>query len=67
MARVHRILDCDVCALEGSIVPAVYDAKTKRGPWAYLCEEHFASHGLGLGLGTGRAQRLVLVPARGEV
>lgn len=37
---------------------AVVDGKTKMGPWAYMCEGCFQSHGVGLGLGKG--QRLVL-------
>jgi hypothetical protein len=37
---------------------AAYDGKTTQGPWAYMCEEHFQSNGVGLGL--GRGQRLVL-------
>lgn len=39
--------------------PAAYDGKTKRGPWAWMCENHFAERGVGLGLGYG--QRLILV------
>jgi len=35
-------------------VPATYDGKTKRGPWAYMCEECFADQGIGLGLGLGQ-------------
>lgn len=27
---------CDFCTK-----PAVYDAKTAYGPWAFMCEEHF--------------------------
>jgi hypothetical protein len=46
---------CDLCT-DGT--RARYDAKTNRGPWAYLCEMHFHTHGMGLG--TGRGQRLVL-------
>jgi len=36
---------------------AVYDAKTEKGPWAYMCQTHFERFGIGLGLGKG--QRLV--------
>ena len=51
---------CDVCTATGVARPEVarYDAKTVRGPWGYLCEAHFLT--LGVGLGTGRGQRLVL-------
>lgn len=37
---------------------AAYDGATRMGPWAYMCESHFTL--VGLGLGTGRGQRLVL-------
>lgn len=39
-------------------VPAAYDGATKGGPWANMCEECFAVEGVGLG--TGRGQRLLL-------
>lgn len=58
VALIGAIPWCDVCGGKGLMVPAVYDAKTKRGPWAYLCEEDFAAIGIGLGLGLG--QRLVV-------
>jgi hypothetical protein len=37
---------------------AAYDGKTIHGPWAYMCEGCFKM--FGVGLGTGRGQRLVL-------
>jgi hypothetical protein len=39
-------------------IPAAYDGATVDGPWAYMCEECFAARGIGLG--TGRGQRLIL-------
>jgi len=42
---------CDLCRRE-----AKYDGKTKMGPWAYMCEEHFRQ--FGIGLGSGKGQRL---------
>jgi len=42
---------CDFCRRE-----AKYDGKTKMGPWAYMCEFHFRQ--FGLGLGSGKGQRL---------
>lgn len=47
--------------------PAVYDGKTRQGPWAYMCEDHFKSDGgtngqLGLGLG----QKLELITDEGD-
>lgn len=37
---------------------AVYDGRTRGGPWAYMCEACFGEYGRGLGLGKG--QRLAL-------
>ena len=45
------------CAFCGEL--AKYDAKTRRGPWAYMCEYHYFN--CGMGLGTGRGQRLIPV------
>ena len=39
-------------------VDALYDGKTKFGPWANMCQEDFDKYGVGLG--TGKGQRLVL-------
>lgn len=56
---------CDVHRFnEQTHVNAVYDARTKFGPWAFLCEDCFQS--LGVGLGTGLGHRLVLVGAHAE-
>ena len=37
---------------------AHYDGKTTHGPWANMCEKHFEAYGVGLG--TGRGQKLIL-------
>ena len=31
---------CDICGK-----PAVYDGKTKNGPWGYLCQKCFEKYG----------------------
>jgi hypothetical protein len=49
---------CNLCEEAGYTEPALYDAHTTMGPWAYLCQEHFDDYGIGLGLGQG--QKLVL-------
>ena len=37
--------NCDLhMVTEKKVVPATYDAKTKQGPWAYVCDEHLESH-----------------------
>lgn len=59
--KVSVIPDCDICkhpAYGHKKVPALYDAATKQGPWAYLCQEHFDS--MAYGLGMGRGQVLIL-------
>lgn len=33
--------DCDLCKDDHITTPAVYDAKTLMGPWAYVCEIHY--------------------------
>jgi hypothetical protein len=68
-----RASPCDFCAadeaknetdgtlsLQASEL-ALYDGMTDLGPWANMCEPHYALHGGGLG--TGRGQRLVLKDA----
>jgi len=50
---VDEIPSCQFCTK-----PAAYDGKTKGGPWAYMCWQHFEVYGVGLGL--GRGQRLIL-------
>lgn len=54
IARMSKIPNCDFCGDK-----AEYDAKTKFGPWAYMCGTHWHLSGLGQ-LGLGRGQRLVL-------
>lgn len=41
---------------------AHYDGATLMGPWAYMCDDHYACYGIGLG--TGRGQELVLQSRR---
>lgn len=53
-ARVVEIPKCNICGED-----AVYDGKTVMGPWSYMCQDDFEF--FGVGLGTGRGQRLVLV------
>lgn len=48
---------CDTCPPDNK-AEAAYDGRTKHGPWAYMCEACFSE--LGVGLGTGSGQRLVL-------
>lgn len=52
---VTRLPKCDLCK-DGTL--AQYDGKTTHGPWANMCEPHFQL--LGVGLGTGLGQELIL-------
>ena len=56
--KMTHIPECDICKYDHgkSGVPASYDGKTKMGPWANMCEQHFRQHGVGLG--TGKGQKL---------
>ncbi len=47
--EVAKLPTCQFCSAD-----ARYDAKTKMGPWAYMCETHFRVYGVGLGLGKGQ-------------
>jgi len=49
--RVSTLPKCDLCT-DGTL--AEFDAKTKTGPWAFMCPTHFHEHGIGLGLGQGQ-------------
>ena len=42
----------------GRRLTATVDGKTRDGPWAYMCDE--CHDRFGVGLGTGRGQRLTL-------
>ena len=53
LTEVERLPACDFCGRA-----ARYDGKTKRGPWAYMCEECFPILGVGLGLGKGQELRV---------
>jgi hypothetical protein len=38
--------ECDLCGMELKVQrPALYDGKTKLGPWANMCEEHLITDG----------------------
>lgn len=59
--RVTKLPSCDIHKYElgQDGVPASYDARTIRGQWANVCEEHFKSH-TSQQLGTGYGQRLIV-------
>lgn len=43
---------CDLC--HGDIAKAFVDGRTAMGPWANMCIQCHAVHGVGLGLGKGQ-------------
>ncbi len=56
--KVARLPKCDFEHRGGCFNAARYDGKTKQGSWANMCEQHFEIYGVGLG--TGRGQKLLL-------
>ena len=50
---VPSIPSCDLCKQ-----PSYADGRTIYGGWAYMCRPHFQA--LGIGLGLGRGQELIL-------
>lgn len=50
---VEKLPTCDFC---GKV--ACYDFKTKMGPWANACKEHYLSNRMYDTLGTGKGQKL---------
>jgi len=57
--KVEKLPMCDFCRYEDGVEnPALYDGRTVKGRWSYMCQKHFQKYGTGLG--TGRGQRLVL-------
>lgn len=55
---VTKLPNCDICATEGKIEPAEYDAKIPGSGFANLCQHHFDDRGCSLG--TGKGQKFVL-------
>lgn len=47
---------CDMCGdpLRADVGTAMYDARTRGGPWGCLCRSCFDSYGVGLGTGLGQ-------------
>jgi len=54
VAYVEKLPMCDFCQFR----EAAYDAKTKQGPWANMCELCFKEHGVGMGIGMGQKLKL---------
>jgi len=46
--------ECDICKSSIGDQGRFVDGRTKGGPWANMCMDCFATHGVGLGLGRGQ-------------
>ena len=58
--EVTELPKCDFCSFN-----ARFDGRTTMGTaWANMCRIHFAQ--VGIGLGTGKGQRLILATAEEE-
>lgn len=51
---VESLPTCELCHK----AEALFDGKTRIGPWAFMCLQCFGK--FGIGLGTGKGQRMVL-------
>lgn len=61
IAYVAKLPNCDFCKIDDNVeTPAAYDAKTNRGPWASMCEEHYTRHRASDRLGTGNGQKYIV-------
>lgn len=63
-AYVAALPKCDFCKQLGVTADAHYDGKTKIGPWANMCSNHFQQYGVGLGTGAGQQLIVGERPAR---
>lgn len=59
LTYVDKLPKCNFCGAE-----AYYDARTTSGPWAYMCEACFKTHGVGLGVGRGQRLEVKSAPLR---
>ncbi len=57
-AYVSSLPLCDICDHTDGPIYAQYDARLTIGSWADVCEKHFKAYGVGLG--TGKGQRLIV-------
>lgn len=58
LAYVSVVPECDFCGTNHQ--EALYDFKTKMGPWAFGCEAHYVANRAHPELGIGKGQKLVL-------
>lgn len=61
-AVVAHLPMCDIHKYDKGVanVPALYDARTIRGPWAFMCQECWEANSPDRELGIGKGQKLVL-------
>lgn len=59
LAVVAKLPTCDFCQEEGIERPARYDFRTRYGPWANGCAQHYEQHRAHESLGEGQGQYLM--------
>jgi hypothetical protein len=60
---MRELPNCDICAKRGRKArKARYDAATRWGPWAYMCNSCWFMDAASRELGTGIGQELILKP-----
>lgn len=52
MRYINPAKQCDICSKDFDNV--MYDAKTRQGPWANMCQACFDQYAIGLGVGLGQ-------------
>ena len=57
---MRELPQCDICAKRGKTRKARYDAATRWGPWAYMCNSCWFMDAASRELGTGIGQELIL-------
>jgi hypothetical protein len=57
---MNELPNCDICARQGKTRKARYDAATRWGPWAYMCNTCWFMDAASRELGTGIGQELIL-------
>jgi len=54
ITTIENIPCCEICKLSELEKEAIIDCKTRSGPWAYVCLNHYQMYGIGIGLGLGQ-------------
>lgn len=52
---------CQFCKKQPASGGIIIDGRTRRGPWAWMCDQCHEQYGVGLG--TGKGQKFELLPS----